>query len=159
MGPSDVFDTMEECTTKYSNTGNYYCQTGENVLEGDYTTNPSTLNKTYYLKHDVVDDIITNSYVCFVYNNAEHCMKGADNGASFEANTQTIKDFQTFNNLNTVSNPSTSNPGCRFTSSESYCDGGGFYRVNAVSDGRVRVDGSSSEDCYVDVDGHSYCYR
>ena len=58
------------------------------------------LGHNYYLKHDVEDDIITASYVCFVYNNAEHCLKGADNGASFAANTQTIQDFQTFNITN-----------------------------------------------------------
>ena len=117
---------------------------------GEYTTNASTLNKTYYLKHDVADDIITASYVCFVYNNAEHCMKGGDNGASFAANTQTIKDFQTFNNL-----PDNANPGCYFYSGFSSCDGGGFDQVNASSDGDVSVGGSSG--CSVYAGGNSDC--
>ncbi|MBR3229552.1 MAG: hypothetical protein IKF91_01845 [Bacilli bacterium] len=154
------FDTEEACTTQrntYLGQGmpeSYTCQqkTGTFGGIGDYTTDASTLNKTYYLKHDVVDDIITNSYVCFVYNNAEHCMKGADGGASFAANTQIIKDFQTFNNL-----PDNANPGCGFDSSSSYCHGGGLGRVSAVSDGHVSVGGSSSEYCNVDDDGSSYC--
>ena len=108
---------------------------------GEYTTNASTLNKTYYLKHDVVDDIITNSYVCFVYNNAEHCMKGGDNGASFEANTQTIKDYQTFYNLNTVYNPSSSNLGCSYDSwSRCTSDvGNGISSISTQRGGNVVV--------------------
>ena len=124
---------------------------------GDYTTDASTLGKTYYLKHDVNDDIITNSYVCFVYNNAEHCMKGGDGGASFETNTQTIKDFQTFNNLPDNANPSSSNPGCYFRSSNSHCYGGGLDQVYAESGGNVHVSGSSSEGCRVGSYGHSDC--
>ena len=90
------------------------------------------INKNYYLKHDIVDDEIINSYVCFVYNNAEHCMKGADNGTSFAANTQIIRDFQTFNNL-----PDNSNPGCYYNSSSSYCFGGGFYDESTGSNQTV----------------------
>ena len=105
-----------------------------------------------YLKHDVEDDIITASYVCFVYNNSEHCLKGGDNGASFAANTQIIQDYQTFYNL-----PNNANPGCSFYSSSSYCLGGGFNRVSASSYGIVSVYGSSSENCRVYNDGNSYC--
>ena len=156
MGPSDIFNSMEECVAKYSTQETYYCQLAENIL-GQYTTDPSTLNKTYYLKNDVEDDIITASYVCFVYNNAEHCMKGTDNGASFAANTQIIKEYQEFYNLNDVTNPSTSNPGCTFSSSSSICYGGGFIQVNANSTGLVNVNGSSSENCFVGSDGYSRC--
>ena len=102
--PVGPYETQIECETALSGFGSpegFSCQqkTGTFGGVGDYTTDASTLNKTYYLKHDVEEDIITASYVCFVYNNAEHCMKGGDGGASFAANTQTIKDFQTFNNL------------------------------------------------------------
>ena len=126
-----------------------------NLTEGtDYVTNPSTLNKTYYLKHDVVNDEIINSYVCFVYNNAEHCMKGADGGTSFAANTQIIQDYQTFYNL-----PNNANPGCYFYSSVSDCNGGGFGEVYASSDGYVNVTGSSSGICIVSTDGVSNCIQ
>ena len=120
---------------------------------GEYTTDASTLNKTYYLKHDVVDDIITASYVCFVYNNSEHCLKGGDNGASFAANTQIIQDYQTFYNLGTYSN----GIGCYFDSSDSYCYGGGFDRVSASSGGHVYVTGSSSRSCSVNSTDSSNC--
>ncbi len=132
-------------------------QIGEAIPEGNtYKTKRSEMTNNFFLKHDVVDDIITASYVCFVYNNAEHCMKGADSGASFATNTQIIQDYQTFYNLNTVSNPSTSNPGCAFNSSYSYCYGGGFYEVNAGSYGDVYA-GSSSGGCNVYSGGDSSC--
>ena len=120
------YTTESECETaieQFADTDTCQKQTitAESVL-GEYTTDASTLNKTYYLKHDVVDDIITNSYVCFIYNNAEHCMKGADGGASFAANTQMIQDYKTFYNLNNVSNPLSSNLGRDFNSSNSNCN-------------------------------------
>ena len=139
---------------KESSAASNYPYSIANLTEGtDYVKNATLLNKTYYLKHDVEEDIITASYVCFVYNNAEHCMKGGDGGASFAANTQTIKDFQTFNNLGAYSNGT----GCNFASSTSFCGGGGFIGVYAHSDGHVDVSGSSSEGCYVSSDGSSSC--
>ena len=154
-GPAGDYDTLEACdadrNSKYG--GGMECKQFE-VDALEYTTNASSLNKTYYLKHDVEDDIITNSYICFVYNNSEHCLKGGDNGASFAANTQIIKDFQTFNNL-----PDNANPGCTFDSVRSYCYGGGFSQVYSESLGHVIVYGSSSEYCNVGGGGNSYCYQ
>ncbi|MBR2708320.1 MAG: hypothetical protein IKE90_02660 [Bacilli bacterium] len=157
-GPAGDYETLEACesdrNSKYG--GSMECKQFD-LAALEYTTNPATLGKNYYLKHDVVEDIITASYVCFVYNNAEHCMKGGDGGASFTTNTQIIKDYQTFYNLNTVSNTlslSSSNPGCKFTSSNSNCIGGGVFRVEASSDGGVDVAGTSPYDyCQVHSSG------
>ena len=156
MGPSDVFDTEEACLAKYPDQGTFYCQTAENVI-GSYTTNASALNKTYYLKHDVVEDVITASYVCFVYNNTEHCMKGGDNGDSFAANTQIIKEYQTFYNLSTISNPNLNNSGCSFNSSNSQCYGGGFDQVDSRSDGTAHVYGLDRIFCQVYDGAYSFC--
>ena len=157
---ADEYNTEAECLAGYESKNSpsgYSCQTRETGL-GSYTEDASTLNKTYYLKYDIVEDVITNSYVCFIYNNSEHCMKGADGGASFTQNTQIVREFQDFNNLSTISSPSSSNPGCAFTASSSYCYGGGFYNVNALSAGIVNVRGSSaSTHCIVYPAGYSYC--
>ena len=157
-----VYDTHEQCTEFLSSVGitegvevEGHIVTCEQKTEtfggeiGEYTTDASTLNKTYYLKHDVVDDKITASYVCFVYNNAEHCMKGGDR-ASYSANQQILRDFQTFNNL-----PDNTSPGCYWRSSSSNCYGGGFSHVDADSDGHVSVTGSSYEYCSVGNDVNS----
>ena len=148
---------------KGSSAASSYPYTIENLIkEVDYITETeyptysarvTALGHNYYLKHDVVEDEITTSYVCFVYNNAEHCLKGGDGGASFAANTQIIRDFQTFNNL-----PNNAEPGCYFNSSDSSCYGGGFYIVDTFSHGEVDVYGSSSESCFVLDGGNSLCY-
>ena len=124
-----------------------------------YSDRVTAFGKNFYLKHDVVEDVITASYVCFVYNNAEHCMKGGvneenlDSKPIFDANTQIIKDFQTFNSL-----PDNANPGCYFHSSRSDCFGGGFLRVYVESGGDVYVDDGSGI-CSVLRGGPSGCYE
>ena len=156
---ADEYNTEAECQTGYegkNSPSGYGCQTREIGL-GNHTEDASTLNKSYYLKHDVVEDVITNSYVCFVYNNTEHCMKGADNGASFAVNTQIIKDFQTFNNLGAFKYNGGNPTGCEFVASNSNCSGGGFHNVYARSIGIVSVFGSSSTYCIVIQTGNSYC--
>ena len=148
--PVRPYETQNECETDSSEfdlPAGYSCQPRIVTTEGigEYTTDASTLNKEFYLKNDVVDDIITASYACFVYNNAEHCMKGADDGASFATNTQIIKDYQTFNHL--------SDDRCEFSSDVSRCDGGGgVIPISASSDGNVHA-----YYCSVAIDGGSRC--
>ena len=156
MQKADIFNTLEECQAQNPDDGDNSCKLATNVL-GSYTEDASELNKSYYLKHDIVEDVITNSYVCFVYNNIEHCMKGGDSGASFAQNTQIIKDFQTFNSLGAY-NYNGGNPiGCTFSATSSICYGGGFYGVYTLSTGNVYVFGSSSNRCYVYQAGNSFC--
>ena len=156
---ANEYSTEEECQTGYeekNSPSGYSCQTRKKGL-GSYSEDASTLNKKYYLKHDIVEDVVTNSYVCFVYNDNEHCMKGADGMASFDENDQIIKNYQSFYNLNTILvTPSPNNPGCLFSNSISDCLGGGLYRVNFYSRG-VQVYGSESTYCRVRQEGYSDC--
>ena len=147
MGPSDSFNTEEACLTKYPDQGTYYCQSAENVL-GSYTEDASTLNKTYYLKHVVVDDIITASYVCFV-TDEEHCIQGGV--SSFYSENIGI--------LQTQESWFTSHSGScdlNSSSSPSYCQGGGFDYASALSDGSVSV-GVGGSSCPIGPTGNSYC--
>ena len=163
------FDTEAECNANiqegvsqgWYQQGEYTCQqrTVTTGGVGEYTTDASTLNKTYYLKHTVVNDIITNSYVCVVYNNTEHCMKGGDGGESFASNTQMIQDYQTFYSLGEF-NEDWSNPqGCIFNSNVSVCSGGDFYQIRAEFNGYVEIYGSvsSNERCTIYDAGDSQC--
>ena len=92
-------------------------------------------------------------------------MKGGINESTltsksvFDGNTQIIQDYKTFHNLNIVlPNPSESNPGCYFDTSDSYCYGGTFYRVRAVPAGSVYVnDSSSNVGCTILGNGRTYC--
>ena len=113
---------------------------------GDYTTDASTLNKTYYLKHDVVDDIITASYVCFV-TDTEHCMQGG-NSLYYSANKTLLQGQESWFNNHSGS--------CNF-GVDTYCDGGGFNGVSAYSNGGVDAGVSGSGDCGVSYNGYSSC--
>ena len=141
---------------KGSSSATNYPITIADLSEGtDYVRDASALNKAYYLKHDIVDDEIINSYACFVYNNAEHCMKGGDDGESFGANTQIVNDFQTFNNLPENAYGS----GCNYSSSSSSCgwNGDDFRTIYAGSSGDVNIGGLSSAGCAVGGNGYSFC--
>ena len=148
----DCFDTESECNA-YLSDNNYTetdtCQqktvTSEGI--GEYTTNASTLNKTYYLKHDVVDNIITASYVCFV-TDTEHCMQGGDS-SYYSANKTLLQGQESWFNNHSGS--------CSFGASDSHCSGGGFYYVGADSSGGVNAGVSESDGCGVGSGGNSSC--
>ncbi|MBR3362870.1 MAG: hypothetical protein IKG40_02975, partial [Bacilli bacterium] len=149
---ADHFSYSEKATCE-ATAGSGNCTLGTaTITPGDYEIEPSLLNKTYYLKHTITNDIVTASYVCFV-TDTEHCMKGADGGASFATNISIIQDYQAHYNLGAYSNGT----GCYYNSSASNCSGGGFYRVYAASNDLVYVDGSLSVGCYVSYVGISWC--
>ena len=151
------YNTEEECQAAYEEINppaGFSCQIREKGL-GSHTEDTSTLNKSYYLKHDIVEDIVTASYVCFVYNDTEHCMKGGDGGASFAQSTQIIKDYQIYYNLGAY-NISTK-IGCSYPSSESYCNGGDFYKITIRSNGFANIMFTSSSNCMIGRPGNSFC--
>ena len=159
----DMFDTQVECENDIANRGyaqyGVYCEyrTGTFGGVGDYTTNASSLNKSVYIKHDVVDNIITASYVCFIYNNSEKCLKGNDS-SSVATNIQIIKDYQEFYNLDTVTTPSLNNPGCRYGSGNSECYGGSFYRLYYFGGtGNINIGLTASSNCSISDYGLSRC--
>ena len=77
------FDTKEKCelyiNQNKSNWGreNFSCIEKEYEIGlGNFEYNASELNKQFYLKHDVVNNIVKTSYVCFIFNNKEYCLQG-----------------------------------------------------------------------------------
>ena len=70
-------NTEEDCLAYIEGWDGATCELGTITTEGvgDYVTNASNLNKNYYIKHDVVNDIVTASYACFV-TDKEYCLKG-----------------------------------------------------------------------------------
>ena len=84
------FDTETECNTFLSD--NNYTDTCQQKTVttggiGEYTTDASTLNKDYYLKHDVEDNVITASYLCFNKDSNMVCLN--DN---YEDNVLTLNE-------------------------------------------------------------------
>ena len=151
--PLGPYDTLEECNADKVAKGApdvFYCQqkTGTFGGIGEYTTDASTLNKSYYLKHDVIDDIITASYACFIINNTEYCMKASSDGSTWSVNKGllgTLKDAGTI----TCSD---------FGDYSAACSGDGIGFLYAGSSGRVYAGASNRVSCYADNSGISICY-
>ena len=165
-----------DVTHDFNGTGTIYrCYTGEtsghtqtlslNQNIEDYLSNdqyksewsidPSTFNSINYLKHEVSNNIITASYLCFIADNTEHCMQGgkdSNNQSYYQSNVGVLQGVQ---------NWFTSNSGsCDIDASGNYslCSGAGFGYVYAFSSDRVYAI-ASGVYCDVFNGGISDCGR
>ncbi len=118
---------------------------GDSIVGVETTTDPTTLGKNYYLRHDVIDNKITVSYVCFV-TDTEHCMRS---GADYYETNKSLLQGQ--GSWFTANGGSVHNNSSDFT-----CVGGGFDSVYVLSDGVVRAGESSQSYCRID-NGYAYC--
>jgi len=117
---------------------------GDSIDGIQTTTNPTTLDKSIYLKHEIdSENKITASYVCFV-TDTEHCIQGGDNGTAFETNKATLQSQEAWFTNNGGS--------CSFDSGVSECRSDGFGSIRFLSYGYVSAYNDSLE-CTVDGDG------
>ena len=121
----------------------------------EYETNVTNIDTDFYLKHEVINNIITTSYACTTYTEngirKEVCLRGGD-PAYYESNVSTLKGVESY--FNTLS--SGSDKGfCNFSDSDSGCNSNSFI-LDAFSDGFVDSNDGSLL-CYVDSDGYSQC--
>lgn len=154
VAPVGPYNSQNECQTALTEHGapeEFYCekQTGTFGGIGEYTKDASGLNKKHYLKHEVVDNIITASYACFV-TDKEYCMQGGN--ASYYAANQAILQSQDawFNN---------SDGYCYIESEFSGCYSYNKYNIGANSYGEVYTRSSDILGCIVDKDGFSHCNK
>lgn len=100
------YDTQADCNEGlayeindgYINEGDFTCTQGTvsvpaSVYYGDigeYTTNSNEIDKDVYLKHEVDNNVVQSSFVCFIKNNNEYCLQGGDEGDSYETNKSTL---------------------------------------------------------------------
>ena len=143
-----VFDTKAECQEKFPewnlSSDEWSCQSkAVGVGAGGYKTSSSQVGKNYYLKHEVVNGIVTASYAC-VFDDQEYCLKGGPD-ASFDENEQVIRNYQTTHPSNT----------CWFHSYESTCRYGNFDLTSYGS--MVVVFAKDGGNCQVFDDGKSWC--
>ena len=121
--------------------------------KSEWSIDPSTFNSINYLKHEVSNNIITASYVCFIADNTEHCMQGgkdSNNQSYYQSNVGVLQGVQSW---------FTSNGGsCNInaSSSTSTCNGAGFDGVYASSYGNVYANDDAG-NCYGYNYGTSYC--
>lgn len=144
------YKTLEECNY-YSNLDGSVCEKIDSLLDvEDFTMDASTLNRDWYLKHDIDNNIIKNSYVCFIDDDNEVCMKGGDGGVDFPINSQIIKDFNRNNSYCVL------NPNIPFEE-EISCNGSYSMYLRAKSTGYVAANLVGGQDCKVFEDGSSNC--
>lgn len=168
---NQIFRSETECETtlqSLANSGqldatmqyllaNAVCE--QNTTPISYETSPLNINKTYYLKHDVVDNILTSSYACITYTEngtrKDVCLRGYDPTyyASNKAILQSVENY--FNTLYYSNSYYNYKGSCSFYDSASSCLSDSL-NVVANSDGSVSAyDGSFG--CNVYPDGHSRC--
>lgn len=169
------WETESECEAYVAdqNMENTVCEQGT-VQPISYETNPSNLNKTFYLKHVIVDDIVTESYVEFVVTPTM-----ATSNPGMTAGTYYLRGLDTYDvNGNCKSqylNSSTGNCESPYYESNktvlqnafgsTYCtDYSSNFEcrvsgLNAYADlvGYVRARGGDSAYCYVYYNGNSRC--
>lgn len=144
-----IYPSLEIC--KQDNPTYGTCTLLENGLidyEGT-TTNAKELNKNWYLKHEVKQDIIKETSVCFIDEGEEFCMKGGDGGKAYETNAEIIREFMRNNSYCTGRND---NP-----SEEMSCYGSYGMFLKANSNGRVAANLVGGLTCLIEANGVSSC--
>ena len=167
--------TESECEAYVAdrNMENTVCEQGT-VQPISYETNPSNLNKTFYLKHVIVDDIVTESYVEFVVTPTM-----ATSNPGMTAGTYYLRGLDTYdvngNCKNQYLNSSTGNCESPYYESNktvlqnafgsTYCTDYSSYfachvsglSANADLDGYVEARDDASASCVVGSNGDSGC--
>lgn len=138
----------EKQETAFSNS--VYSWSTSNVSQGatlesisGYTTDYTTLNKTFFLKHNIgSDNTVESQEVCYILNSNVYCLKGGDNGASYETNKTTLLE-------------SFGEDTCSVNSDYVHCSASGLYAGAYDSGGVGAYDDVG--DCNVDGDGLADC--
>ena len=152
-GRYGCYDSEDQCNSA-GGPPNAVCSL-ERVEGIGYKLSSTEFANRSYLKHDVVDDIITASYVCFVYSNVEQCLKGGDGGLSFSSNTQIIRNFNNYySNYNLYCNFNSTSSSCNTTNIDLDID---FSYLSAADSGAISFSGKNYPPCRVNQDGSSNC--
>lgn len=98
-----LFNSKEECNANIIN--DEVCEKVKKSIFNypGFSMDKESLNKYVFLRHDVVDNIIKNTYICYLDDSGEYCMQGGDNGNSFSLNEQVIRDFNHYNSYCSIS--------------------------------------------------------
>ena len=110
-----------------------------------YTTDYTTLGKTFFLKHNIgSNNTVESQEVCYILNGTMYCLTGGDEGASYETNKETL--FASFGEDN-----------CSVYSDRVHCSASGL-NASAYSHGLVSARGDIGV-CVVYGDGDANCYE
>ena len=143
-GDSGTIEPVPTSNAVYSNASNQL-KLGDSIEGIETTTDPTTLGKNYYLKHEIDDgNKITESYVCFI-TDTEHCMKAND----VENSKALLQSQQAWFTNNGGS--------CEDISSSFKCTGGGFTQVRSDYNGTVSAGTAAKSYCQSQYNDIIYC--
>lgn len=141
------FKTKEECEA-YTNQSDKCEKINNSIIDFDgFSLESNSLNAERYLRHDIENNVIKNTYVCFKDGAEDYCMKGGDNGESYETNSQIIRDYNSRHSYCSMST-STNSTGCSGSYGMSH---------NTFIDGKVESFYIFSYGCTIESNGSSYC--
>ena len=105
-------------------------------------------NKPFYLKHELENDIVKESYVCFEKDSNTYFLRGGVNESS-------LSEKPIYESNKTILKNAFGESNCTQNSSGLQCSAGGLI-ADATEDGQVDVDGDSA-GCFVYSYGASVC--
>ena len=148
-----------DATTQYL-IANAVCQQGETYTY-EYETNLSNISQNYYLKHDIVNNVVTASYACGTYTEngvrKDVCLRGTE-PSSYSSNQAILRSVEPYFNTLDYNNSYNNYKGyCSFSASDSDCYSDSLH-LYAGSGGGVLADGGTLS-CDVNSDGYSGCYE
>jgi len=160
-----IFNTKESCEEVIQLLASYpeYAQLAAyaRCVKGsiEYETDVTNISTSNYLKHEVVNNVITASYACITYTEngkrKEACVRGGDS-AYYASNQAILHGVEGYFNTLDFNNVTNNFKGyCDFIESYSSCYSDSLY-LNANSGGDVH---SNDGSWYCDVysDGRSNC--
>ena len=159
VGPFDDLPSCETAKVDLNATVELYCDARTGTFGGlsDYETDSDNITSDIYLKHTVVNDIVTSSEACLRYNNHEFCLgpnywvNGDSDGSLTGAKLQTAMETAL----------GTSADNCSFNNGYVSCSFG-LHSCRALNDGGIYCQGYGSNtrppSCNVSLGQPSYCY-
>ena len=142
-----LYNTYEECSANITNDD--YCEKVQDSIfnYSGFSEDKESLNKNVILRHDVVNNIIKNTYICYLDDSGEYCLEGG-NEDSFSSNEQVIRDFNHYNSYCTF-----------FTSDERFgCSGSYGMTMLAYMNGKISAYYIFGMGCDVESDSTSSCW-
>ena len=145
--PVGPYETQSECQTELEGFGSpagYSCQEKTGTFGGfEYTEDYTTLNKTFFLKHNISSEgIVESSEVCYILNSNLYCLIGGDEGTAYSENTNILQT--SFGQAN-----------CTVNSDNVVCSNS-VLNASAIQQGNVSAY-DRDMGCTVQADGYSDC--
>ena len=147
LSRNTLYSTKEECNANI--TDDEVCEKIQDSIFNypGFSIDKESLNENVFLRHDVVNNIIKNTYICYLNDSGEYCMQGGDKD-SFSLNEQVIRNFNQYNSY------------CSLISNDDRfgCVGSYGMEMYAYKNGKTTSYYRYGAGCVVESDSTSSCW-